>query len=635
MTLTNKLTILCAVPVLGILICLGLAWHLGFEIDRQVTHVKEESAVFAEAAREMQADVVRLQQWFTDAAATQPQNDKISQEAGKGHDRFLANLKKFRDLSDRRKETTEQSQLDSIATVFEEFYRTGKATAAHHAEDGAAAEKQSLAAFDRAGSHLLELLEPFIKEQLASSDSALASVLATNRHMTRALTIIGVVLLAAIVWLAVVFIRSITRPMLAATTQLNSGAQQTLAASNQVSAASQSLAEGASEQAASLEETSASLHELSTMTQQNAQSAAKASALVQKTRQTADVGAVDIGRMSEAMTAIQTSSDDIAKIIKTIDEIAFQTNILALNAAVEAARAGEAGMGFAVVADEVRTLAQRSAQAAKETADKIQGAIVRTREGVEISAKVVTTLKDIVAQVRQVDELVSQVAAASREQNQGFAQINTAVNQIEKVTQSNAANAEQSAAAAKELDAQAADMKGSVEQLLRLVGNAAKPRAARDASGREVPTAEPEISHSRDVVQWDPERMTTGVDSIDEQHQELIQMINELHRACLDGKGKEELQRMMDFLAAYVQKHFKHEEGLMDQHQCPSRAANKMAHSKFLETFAKLKSDFDAHGPTTTVLLDLRNLVGNWLSRHICTVDTKLRKCPARELARV
>jgi methyl-accepting chemotaxis protein len=170
------------------------------------------------------------------------------------------------------------------------------------------------------------------------------------------------------------------------------------------------------------------------------------------------------------MVAIQVSSGDIAKIIKTIDEIAFQTNILALNAAVEAARAGEAGMGFAVVADEVRTLSQRCAQAAKETAAKIEGAIVNTRQGVAISSKVAQVLNDIVANVRQVDELVTEVATTSREQTDGLTQINAAVGQMDHVTQSNAASAEESAAAAEELNAQAEVMKQSVAELLQQVG---------------------------------------------------------------------------------------------------------------------------------------------------------------------
>ncbi len=276
---------------------------------------------------------------------------------------------------------------------------------------------------------------------------------------------------------------------------LNDGSVQVSSAAGQVSSASQTLAEGASEQAASIEETSASLEEMSSMTKRNAENAQKANDLAKQARVAADKGTADMQTMNAAMEAIKSSSDDIAKIIKTIDEIAFQTNILALNAAVEAARAGEAGMGFAVVADEVRNLAQRSAQAAKETAAKIEGAISKTGQGVEISSKVAQTLNEIVAKARQVDELVAEVASASREQTQGITQINVAVGQMDKVTQSNAANAEESAAAAEELNAQAYAMKESVAELLNLVsGNnqTASTKSTAPTSHNKTPHPAPQ-----------------------------------------------------------------------------------------------------------------------------------------------
>jgi len=230
------------------------------------------------------------------------------------------------------------------------------------------------------------------------------------------------------------------------------------------------MAAGASEQASSLEETSASLEEMASMTTQNAENASQASVKAGTALDAAKNGNAAMDRMGGAMEAIKTSSGDVAKIIKTIDEVAFQTNILALNAAVEAARAGEAGAGFAVVADEVRNLAQRCAQAAKETASKIEAAVQKSAVGAEISAKVARSLEDIVAKARQVDEMAGQVATASQEQSQGIQQINTAVSQMDQVTQSTAANAEESAAAAAELNAQADALKAAVADLLRLVG---------------------------------------------------------------------------------------------------------------------------------------------------------------------
>ncbi len=264
--------------------------------------------------------------------------------------------------------------------------------------------------------------------------------------------------------------RGITRVLREITDTLSAGAEQSSSAARQVSTSAQSLAEGASEQAASLEETSASLEELTSMTKRNAENATQAKDLSAQTRAAADAGTTDMEQMKAAMEAIKVSSGEIAKIVKTIDEIAFQTNILALNAAVEAARAGEAGMGFAVVAEEVRSLAQRSAQAAKETAAKIEDSVSKSEHGVNLSGKVAQSLQQIVERARKVDALVIEIATASNEQSQGIGQVNTAVSQMDQVTQSNASNAEESAAAAEELNAQSAEINRIVGDLGALVG---------------------------------------------------------------------------------------------------------------------------------------------------------------------
>ncbi|MEY3026312.1 MAG: hypothetical protein RLZZ238_1209 [Planctomycetota bacterium] len=245
---------------------------------------------------------------------------------------------------------------------------------------------------------------------------------------------------------------------------IRKGASEIDAGSSQVSSTSQSVASGASQQAASLEEISASLEEMSAMTERNAQNASTAVSRSDEARTRANTCQEQMTRMSEAMGAIKQSSDSIAKVLKVIDEIAFQTNLLALNAAVEAARAGEAGKGFAVVAEEVRNLAQRSAQAARETATMIEESTTRADRAVSICNDVDSSLRTIVDGTREVNELLSQIAGASREQAQGIGQINSGVAELDKVTQQNAGNSEELAAASEQTAAQVASLKQVVGQ---------------------------------------------------------------------------------------------------------------------------------------------------------------------------
>jgi methyl-accepting chemotaxis protein len=264
--------------------------------------------------------------------------------------------------------------------------------------------------------------------------------------------------------------KMIVEPLNQAIDAINGASIQTNSASFEISNASHSLAEGASNQAASIEETSASLEELTSMTRTNAENAQGVKSLAEETRIKAESGSLEMTEMTDAMHSIKVASDDIAKIIKSIDEIAFQTNILALNAAVEAARAGEAGAGFSVVAEEVRNLAQRSALAAQETGNKIADSIQRSHRGVEISTKVVKTFQEIVDQIRKVDLMIAQITSASQEQNTGISQINIAITQLDKTTQANAASSEELAAAAQELSSQSNSLQDSILSLAELVG---------------------------------------------------------------------------------------------------------------------------------------------------------------------
>jgi methyl-accepting chemotaxis protein len=240
--------------------------------------------------------------------------------------------------------------------------------------------------------------------------------------------------------------------------QVNVSVEQVSSGSNQVSSSSQSLSEGATQQAASLEEISSTMTEVGAQTQQNAENSGQANQLVAATGVSAEAGSGRMKDMLGAMDEINASSGQIQKIIKVIDEIAFQTNLLALNAAVEAARAGVHGKGFAVVAEEVRNLAKRSAQAANETTELIEGSVSKAQNGSNIAQETAKALEEIVGQVSKVSDLIGEINAGSIEQNTAITEVTESLGQVDQVTQANTANAEESAAASEELAGQATQL---------------------------------------------------------------------------------------------------------------------------------------------------------------------------------
>jgi methyl-accepting chemotaxis protein len=270
--------------------------------------------------------------------------------------------------------------------------------------------------------------------------------------------------------LALFVTRGVNTSLRQSISELTEGAEQVASAANQISSTSQSLAQGSSEQAASLEETSASSEEINSMARKNAETSHSAADLVEQSQQKFVETDHALKLMIVAMNDINASSDKVAKIIKVIDEIAFQTNILALNAAVEAARAGQAGMGFAVVADEVRTLAQRCAQAARDTASLIEESIEKSNEGKVKVDQVATSIRTITEESGRVKIMVGEVSVGSQEQTRGIEQVARALTQMEQVTQRSAASAEESAAAAEELTAQSASLMEVVAQFGSMVG---------------------------------------------------------------------------------------------------------------------------------------------------------------------
>jgi len=309
--------------------------------------------------------------------------------------------------------------------------------------------------------------------------------------------------------LAVFIIRSITRPINAVINGLQSSANDVASASGQMQTASQSLAEGASEQAATIEETSSSLEEMSSMTKQNATNAGQADSLMQSANQVVRQANDSMTQLTGSMEEISKASEETSKIIKTIDEIAFQTNLLALNAAVEAARAGEAGAGFAVVADEVRNLAMRAADAAKDTAELIEGTVKKIDQGGSLVADTNTAFGKVAESASKVGDLVGEIAAASNEQAEGIEQLNRAVVEMDKIVQQNAAGAEESASSSAEMSDQAVNMKDYVEDLVAIVGGRRRkdhtPDESRDRKGKTQPTQErPQEVQSREIR---PEKM--------------------------------------------------------------------------------------------------------------------------------
>ncbi len=313
---------------------------------------------------------------------------------------------------------------------------------------------------------LLGKLRKIAQKNILTDKAMLDAAKGTKRNVA----MVSMIALIAGVGLAFLIAIGIIRTLSSVTTNLDEGANQVASASGQISSTSQSLAEGASQQAASLEQTSSSLEEMSSMTKQNTNNASNAELLGKESNVAVEDSMTSMNELIRSMDDISKASEETSKIVKTIDEIAFQTNLLALNAAVEAARAGEAGAGFAVVADEVRNLAMRAASAAKDTSELIEGTTGKVVHGVNLVEKTSTAFQQVQENTIKVRDLIGEITAASKEQLDGIEQITLAVSEMDNVTQQNAANAEESASASEEMNAQASQMKVMVDDLVKIVG---------------------------------------------------------------------------------------------------------------------------------------------------------------------
>ena len=364
--------------------------------------------------------------------------------------------------------------------------------------------EQSQKLYDKE-SERVKLLNDAGKQIMEAANALLGQVDQSITGQKRsAVAFISAIVLAGFIifWtLSFILVRSITKPIHSVIEGLTESSEQVASGSMQISSASHQLAEGASEQAASIEETSASIEELSSMTKQNADNAEQANKLMTESRQTIEHTNQSMERLTASMKEISRASEETQKIVKTIDEIAFQTNLLALNAAVEAARAGEAGAGFAVVADEVRNLSKRAAEAARNTSTLIETTVKTVHEGAGLVESTNSEFGHVLISTTKVEQLVGEIAAASREQAMGIEQVNHAVAEMDKVIQQNAANAEESASASQEMNNRAGEMQGFVEDLAALVGGGNKQKSG------EIKYAEPQ-KHTKALPYHSPKALT-------------------------------------------------------------------------------------------------------------------------------
>ena len=362
------------------------------------------------------------------------------------------------DMKERFADEANDKQADNIIAAVTMYHEAFKAYVGEVEKQKTEEERMVVAARD---------LQDGAKELRQEQKEEMLSTMESTNFIVLVMVVGGVILASL---LAFFITRSIVKPINRVVEGLSSGAQQVAAAAEQVSATSQQLAEGSSEQASSLEEISSSIEEINSMTKQNAENTKQAERGSLEAKDAAAKGNEAMARMKDSINKIKSSSDETAKVIKAIDEIAFQTNLLSLNAAVEAARAGEAGAGFAVVADEVRNLAMRASESAKETAQMITGVQENADDGVKVCDEVAIMLNEISKAAEKVSTLAAEVSSATDEQSSGIGQITVAVSQMDQVTQSTAANSEESASASEELSSQAEDLQEMVRSLKMIIG---------------------------------------------------------------------------------------------------------------------------------------------------------------------
>ena len=516
MRLHGRITAIVALPMAALVTLGGVGWWAMRHIDDQATALvqdnllpiveKDVPVIVNELEFSLQmmleADRDVHQAVIAEKSALSADTDELAAEARAVSDENIGQAEQRMDKAAKFFADKEQERYAAFKEAFAAWAEAsrkaitfaetpGKLRFAMKISNGGSAEKtfaEMRAVIDEFSVVQQQRIEDALLQMEKKKEAAQA--VATNVKTTSRtviLAFLGICLGASVlsVLLAIVLGGKLIRQFREVIDTLGLTADHVTNASAQVAQSSQQMAGSANEQASSLEETASSIEEMSSMTTRNAENAHQANLDADSARTATQRGQQAMTSMGEAMAKIQASSNQTAKVIKTIDEIAFQTNLLALNAAVEAARAGEAGKGFAVVAEEVRSLAQRSAEAAGNTAALIEESVKNASQGMDANKEVATVLGEIADQVDKVSQLVGEVTAASDEQAHGIEQVNVGVNQMSQTTQSNAANAEESASASEELSAQAIEVNEIVLQLVALVGSGQGRQA--DSRGHLAP----------------------------------------------------------------------------------------------------------------------------------------------------